>query len=154
MIDSLLGLVMLMLLTGWMAGVVSVQAMLSSPARGLAPREQVDLLAALQASTSKPSTCKDLVSTAKQSVEISALQKLLLAPRLMVRDDDQSVSKFIQEQSQAGELPYGTTQDLDKLLKTVPAGEANTFSFDTRQGASGDWLMQLSKGRSERLFLC
>jgi hypothetical protein len=87
-------------------------------------------------------------------VAISALQKLLLSPRLMVRDDNQNVSEFIQEQSQAGELPYGTSQDLGKFLKTAPAGEVNTFAFDSGQGVNGDWLMQLSQGRSERLFLC
>jgi hypothetical protein len=151
MIDSLLGLVMLMLLTGWMAGVVSVQAMLSSPARSLVPREQVDLLAAVKASSSAPANCRDLVTTAKNATTIAALQKLLLAPRLMVRESNQSVAQVIREQSASGELPYGQQQDLDKLLRISTAKEPNTFSFD---GPSQDWMMQLSQDRSERLFLC
>jgi len=151
MIDSLLGLVMLMLLTGWMAGVVSVQAMLSSPARSLVPREQVDLLAAVKASSSAPANCRDLVTTAKNATTIAALQKLLLAPRLMVRESNQSVTQVIREQSASGELPYGQQQDLDKLLRTSTAKEPNTFGFD---GSSQDWMMQLSQDRSERLFLC
>lgn len=151
MIDSLLGLVMLMLLTGWMAGVVSVQAMLSSPARSLVPREQVDLLAAVKASSSAPANCRDLVTTAKNAATIAALQKLLLAPRLMVRESNQSVAQVIREQSASGELPYGQQQDLDKLLRTSTVKEPNAFSFD---GSSQDWMMQLSQDRSERLFLC
>jgi hypothetical protein len=151
MIDSLLGLVMLMLLTGWMAGVVSVQAMLSSPARSLVPREQVDLLAAVKASSSAPANCRDLVTTAKNATTIAALQKLLLAPRLMVRESNQSVAQVISEQSASRELPYGQQQDLDKLLRISTAKEPNTFNFD---GSSQDWMMQLSQDRSERLFLC
>jgi hypothetical protein len=152
MIDSLLGLVMLMLLTGWMAGVVSVQAMLSSPARSLVPREQVDLLAAVHASASAPADCKDLIKTAKSSATIAALQKLLLAPNLMVREDDQSVGEVIREQSSSGELPYGREQDLEKLLRVSSAQEANVFSFDAR--SSQDWFIQLSRDQRERLFLC
>lgn len=155
MIDSLLGLVMLMLLTGWMAGVVSVQAMLSSPARSLAPREQLDLLAAVQASPASPSSCKDLLKTAKSPAVIADLQRLLLAPQLMARGEDQSVAEMLKEQSASGEIPYGQQQDLDKLLRESPQeGEINTFSFD------GDWFLQLSqaesggKNRRERLFLC
>lgn len=152
MIDSLLGLVMLMLLTGWMAGVVSVQAMLSSPARSLVPREQVDLLAAVKASASAPANCRDLVTTAKNATTIAALQKLLLAPQLMVRESDQSVAQVIREQSSSGELPYSQQQDLDKLLRISTAQEVNTFNFDAR--SSQDWVIQLSQDRGERLFLC
>ncbi len=143
---------MLMLLTGWMAGVVSVQAMLSSPARSLVPREQVDLLAAVKASSGASAVCKDLVTTAKNGTTIAALQKFLLAPQLMLREDDQSVAQVLRDQAASGELPYGQQQDRDKLLRVSTQKEANTFSFD--QGATNDWFIQLSQDRSERLFLC
>ena len=147
MIDSLLGLVMLMLLTGWMAGVVSVQAMLSSPARSLTPREQVDVLAAVNASSLAPSACADLLTTAKQEVAMQALRMLLLAPQLMARKNGQTVSGFIDDLTSAGELPYTNPDDLGKTLR-----------FD--QSESNDWLVPLSQSggdgeaKFERLYLC
>lgn len=147
MIDSLLGLVMLMLLTGWMAGVVSVQAMLSSPARSLTPREQVDVLAAVNASSLAPSACEDLLATAKQEAAMQALRQLLLAPQLMARKNGQTVLGFIDDLTSAGELPYANPDDLGKTLR-----------FD--QAESNDWLVPLSQSggdgetKSERLYLC
>ena len=147
MIDSLLGLVMLMLLTGWMAGVVSVQAMLSSPARSLTPREQVDVLAAVNASSLAPLACKDLLAAAKQEAAIQALRQLLLAPQLMVRKNGQAVSGFVDDLTSAGELPYANPDDL-----------GNTLRFD--QAESNDWQIPLSQtggdgeAKFERLYLC
>ena len=147
MIDSLLGLVMLMLLTGWMAGVVSVQAMLSSPARSLTPRGQVDVLAAVNASSLAPSACEDLLTTAKQEAAIQALRKLLLAPRLMARSNGQTVSGYIDDLTSTGELPYANPDDLGKTLRF-------------NQPEANDWLIPLSpsggesEAKFERLYLC
>lgn len=147
MIDSLLGLVMLMLLTGWMAGVVSIQAMLSSPARSLTPREQVDVLAAVNQSPLAPASCEDLLGDVRKPSTLALLQQLLLAPQLMVRENGQRVNTFMDEQADAGELPYADATDFGKLV-----------SFDDQEAE--DWQIELSrpdgdgKSRKERLFLC
>jgi hypothetical protein len=151
MIDSLLGLVMLMLLTGWMAGVVSVQAMLSSSARSLSTREQVDVLAAVKASSmasaSASDRCDALLADARADTVMHLLQELLLAPPLMARKNDQPVEQFMADRAAEGELPYANSDDFGKLI-----------GFD--QAGSQDWLIQANQSaaggtnQGERLFLC
>ena len=110
----------------------------------------MDLLAAVRGE-SRSEDCDELVDTVKSKEVVPGLRKLLLAPSLMVREDRESVAQFIRDQSSAGELPYRREDDLDKLLRESSDEEANTFYFDRNRG---DWFVRLSRGRSERLYLC
>jgi hypothetical protein len=160
MIDSLLGLVMLMLLTGWMAGMVSVQAMLSSPSRGLGSGEQIDYLAAVKAGGGALVSCADLVEQAKNASSIALLQKLLLAPQLMAREDGRSVADIIKDLGAAGELPYGQPADLEKLLRQATSDDVGALSPVRDRSGQTDWQIQIAqadasgKNVRERLLLC
>jgi len=106
MIDSLFGLVMLLLMSAWMAELVSVQSKLSSSTAMLTPREQIDYLAAVSYANPDLRPCRDLLPTAKSPSLKKSLQLLLLSGQLMGRPDGQSIDSFFRASQAAGEVPY------------------------------------------------
>ena len=150
MIDSLVGVGMLVMLTGWMAGLVSVQYSLSSSRRALSQAEQVEYLRALVADGA---TCKrQLMTIAKEDRNLEALQRLLVAPELAQRDDGVRLSSKWSELRRNGDIPYDSQAQLDLLLRQGPAsGDPGTISFDS---ALPDWQVKLAEGEQQPLFVC
>ena len=150
MIDSLVGVGMLVMLTGWMAGLVSVQYSLSSSRRALSQAEQVEYLRALVADGA---TCKrQLMTIAKEDRNLEALQRLLVAPELAQRDDGVRLSSEWSELRRNGDIPYDSQAQLDLLLRQGSAsGDPGTISFDS---ALPDWQVKLADGEQQPLFVC
>lgn len=150
MIDSLVGVGMLVMLTGWMAGLVSVQYSLSSSRRALSQAEQIEYLRAL---VDDGKSCdSQLLSVAKDEQSLLALQTLLASPELAQRDDDVSFSKALRELSANGDLPYDSADQLGRLLREGKAsGDPGSLSFDRNRN---DWQLKLADGEQQSLFLC
>ena len=154
MIDSLVGVGMLVMLTGWMAGLVSVQYSLSSSRRALSQAEQVEYLRALVAGglITAPGECKELVKLAKEEQNLAALQKLLVAPELAQRDDGVRFNNGWSELKSNGDIPYYSESQLELLLRAGSAsGDPGTLSFDRDRN---DWQVKLADGEQQPLFVC
>ena len=150
MIDSLVGVGMLVMLTGWMAGLVSVQYSLSSSRRALSQAEQVEYLRALVADGV---TCnRQLLTLAKDDQNLDALQRLLVAPELAQRDDGVRLSSGLSALRSNGDIPYDSQTQLDLLLRQGAAsGDPGTMSFDR---VRNDWQVKLADGEQQPLFVC
>ena len=150
MIDSLVGVGMLVMLTGWMAGLVSVQYSLSSSRRALSQAEQIEYLRALV--DGGKSCDRQLLSVAKDEQSLLALQTLLGSPELAQRDDGVSFWKAFRELRANGDLPYDSEDQLERLLRQGSAsGDPGSFSFDRNRN---DWQLKLADGEHQPLFLC
>lgn len=141
MIDSLFGLVMLLLMSAWMAELISVQSKLSSSAALLTPREQIDYLAAVSYANPDLKPCRDLLPTAKSPSLKKSLQLLLLSGQLMGRPDGQSIESFLRASQAAGDVPYDDSESDQRLLPITKASnpEPNAFFFHNR-----DWSIALT----------
>ena len=150
MIDSLVGVGMLVMLTGWMAGLVSVQYSLSSSRRALSQAEQVEYLRALVADGA--SCNRQLLTLAKDDQNLEALQRLLVAPELAQRDDGVRLSSGLSALRSNSDIPYDSQTQLDLLLRQGAAsGDPGTLSFDR---ARNDWQVKLADGEQQPLFVC
>ena len=136
MIDSLFGLIMLLLLSGWMAELLSVQAKLTSTSTILSPREQIDYLSSISNSNDQQIPCKQLVSTAKSLPLKRSLQILLLSSHFMMRPDGQSLDRALNESQSLGELPYHDPESENLLLPVSGSAKPFPDSFIYRDG---DW---------------
>ena len=150
MIDSLVGVGMLVMLTGWMAGLVSVQYSLSSSRRALSQAEQVEYLRALVADGA---TCnRQLVNLAKEDQNLAALQELLVSPELAQRDDGVRFNSGLSELRSNGDIPYDSESQLELLLRAGSAsGDPGTLAFDRDRS---DWQVKLADGEQQPLFVC
>jgi len=150
MIDSLVGVGMLVMLTGWMAGLVSVQYSLSSSRRALSQAEQVEYLRALVADGA---TCNSqLMMVAKEDENLDALQRLLVASELAQRDDGVRLGSGLSELRSNGDIPYDSEKQLDLFLREGSAsGDPGTMSFDSGRN---DWQVKLADGVQQPLFVC
>jgi hypothetical protein len=166
MIDALLGMALLLMLSGWMASLVSVQSMLSSPARNLSQREQLDYLNAVKQSNSSLQ-CSDLIEDAALiSSNLVALQELLVASTLLQRPDGVSIDQQKEALRTEGQLPLTTKQeqgwilDPSKLLQVSSEDQSGTLVHDPKAIGGGDWFLRLSdvdskgKHKMQRLFVC
>ena len=154
MIDSLVGVGMLVMLTGWMAGLVSVQYSLSSSRRSLSQAEQVEYLRTLVSGglITSPGECKELVKLAKEEQNLEALQKLLAAPELAQRNDGVRFDNGWSELKSNGDIPYDSESQLQLLLREGPAsGDPGTLSFDRDRK---DWQVKRADGEQQPLFVC
>jgi len=154
MIDSLVGVAMLVMLTGWMAGLVSVQYSLSSSRRSLSQAEQIEFLRAYASSACN----QNIIATAKQDA-VELLQGLLTAPGLIQRSEDDSLLVAKKEISQNGDLPYSEESQLEQLLRLSPRGEIGTFQFDNSAQDWTVWMRPKDDSSSDdpvktRLFIC
>lgn len=169
MIDALLGMALLLMLSGWMASLVSVQSMLSSPAKNLSLREQLDYLNAVKQTSQSPVEipCSDLIEhEALMSLNIESLQELMVASSLLQRPDGVSIDQHKKALRNEGHLPFTTKQeqswilDSSKLLQVSAEDQSGTLVYDPRAIGGGDWFLRLSdvdsrgKHKRQRLFVC
>jgi len=146
MIDSLLGLVLLMMMSGWMASLVAVQSQLSAPARPLSLREQLDYLLAVKEKEASVS-CDRLIESAKSTQNLEALQLLLASPQLLQRPDGESLKGYQASLMQDGKIAYtasvnGTWKaDTAKLLPVYSGNRPVPQSFSFKAASSPpDWF--------------
>ena len=151
MIDSLIGVGMLVMLTGWMAGLVSVQYSLSSSRRALSQAEQFEYLRALNADGLTDSeNCNQLLLMAKDDYALESLQTLLVTPELAQRDDLVILGSRLIELQSNGDIPYSSLNQRELLLRQGPATEgAGTLAF-----VRGDWQVTRADGLQQPLFIC
>lgn len=155
MIDSLIGISMLVMLTGWMAGLVSVQYSLQSSRRSLGPAEQIEFLRAFALSRACD---KNMIATAKQDA-IELLQELLIAPDLMRRPEGVSLVNKKNSMLQNGDIPYSSESQANQLLRLVPIADIGTFQFDKSAKDWTIWMRSNERPTSDapvnvRLFIC
>ena len=154
MIDSLVGVGMLVMLTGWMAGLVSVQYSLSSSRRALSQAEQVEYL---RSSVDGGALCDRQLLTVvkdKDKYYLPALQKLMVAPELAQRDEGVSLPTALRELRANADFPYDSEDQLKLLLHQGSAsGDPGSLFFD-----GTDWKIILvnddNKQFEQSLFLC
>lgn len=166
MIDSLLGMALLLMLSGWMASLVSVQTMLSSPARNVSQREQIDFLAAVKQKSGSSVLCPDLIREAKSKTNLEALQDLLVASAMLQRPEGVSSVQLKDQMRAEGQLPLTTQQqgawilDGTNLLQVSAEDQMGSLLYDSKAPGGADWFLRLSDPdasgnlKRQQLFVC
>jgi hypothetical protein len=118
MIDTLLGVVVLALLTSWMLAATSIQSrLLVSSSSRLSTREQLDYLraAALTGFPScPPANPEDFLGGVRSfgAGSLQDLRSLLVDPQTMAREDGEEVDDIVKTMQENEQYPF-TTKDGD-----------------------------------------
>lgn len=167
MLDSLLGIVILLLLTSWMVSTVSIQSRLLSSSSRLTSREQVDYLRAAKSrhvatpadyasssfapvdpcgSSARAGRFLEHIKTLQPSTlevnHLDDLRRLLIAPQLMVRADGVTPSALTKSLQEEGQLPFTSSNGKLDINNFMPASEPNEpGNFNLPSSAQPDWAI-------------
>jgi len=167
MLDSLLGVVILLLLTSWMVSTVSMQSRLLSSSSRLTSREQVDYLRAAKrryvatpadyrassfasvdpcGSSVRASRFLEHIKTFQPSTprvnHLDDLRRLLIAPQLMARADGVAPSALAKSLQREDQLPFTASDGELAVNDFMPASDPREPSNLNRpSSAQPDWAI-------------
>ncbi len=172
MIDTLLGFVVLALLTSWMLGATSIQSRLLATSASLNTREQLDYLRAAAVASNSPDACTDpesFLASIKafrrvRPNSLGDLRSLLIDPQVMVREDSESRGDVVDWLKQIGHYPFTDQEgglDANAIKGLLPSGNsAEPGNINLPAAVGEDWSITQPPARGENqpepmnLWLC